>query len=131
MLVPSLDEHTLTKYRALEAEVAELKHKVDEQGQALRAEKLGSEEQKKQIQALNQNLEKLSEKEQLSFLLTRVNQEAQRALLDLAEFREKFTTDKGCNAFVMSVDIRRSTELMLKARRRRNSRHLSPHSALI
>jgi hypothetical protein len=112
-----IDENTLFKYRDLEREVADLKRKVDEQAQTLRAEKLGSEEKQKQLQALRQNLEQLSEKERLSFLLTRVNQEAQRTLLTSADFRSKFATNSECSAFVMSVDIRRSTELMLKARK--------------
>src|SRR5262249_2842053 len=37
-------------------------------------------------------------------------------LLESEEFRKMFSQSQGCPAFVMSVDIRRSTELMLKAR---------------
>jgi len=112
-----LDEPTLAKYRALEAEVGELKRKSDEQARALHAEKADSEDKQKRVEALERTLDQLSEKAQLSFLLTRVNQEAQRELLNASEFRDKFITNSACNAFVMSVDIRRSTELMLKARK--------------
>ena len=112
-----VDEATLNKQRALEAEVAGLKLKVDEQAKTLRAETLGSEEKQKRVETLEQTLAQLSEKERLSFLLARVNQEAQRALLDSSKFRERFLTNNACSAFVMSVHIRRSTELMLKARR--------------
>lgn len=112
-----LDEDTLLQYRSLEREVAELRRKVDEQGQALRAERSGSEDKQKRVQELEQTLAQLSEKLRFNYLLSRVNQDAHRALLNSAEFRGRFATNSECDAFVMSVDIRRSTELMLKARK--------------
>ncbi len=45
-----------------------------------------------------------------------MNRRAQDKLLDSEDFQKSFSTAEECNAFVVSVDIRRSTELMLKAR---------------
>jgi class 3 adenylate cyclase len=52
----------------------------------------------------------------LAFLLERVRPEAQRALLESEELRARFLQPSECDVFVMSIDIRRSTDLMLKAR---------------
>jgi len=49
-------------------------------------------------------------------LLARVDPRAWELLLKSAGFREKFFSNEERNAFVVSIDIRRSTELMLKAR---------------
>ena len=111
-----LDEATRQRYRKLEQELSELKAQMDAQAEALKAEKSNSAEGQKQLEQLKQTVAKLKDAEQLSFLLSRVNQEAKRALLESPEFRAEFASNRECNAFVMSVDIRRSTELMLKAR---------------
>jgi len=49
-----------------------------------------------------------------SHVLTRVSESARPAILANATLRELFT--QPCDAFVMSVDVRRSTELMLRAK---------------
>jgi class 3 adenylate cyclase len=111
------DDATRQRYRHLEEEVAGLKKNIDEQAKALQTEKLNSAEGQKQYQKLQSTYAQLQDKERLSFLLDRVNPEAQSALLRSSDFRDKFTSNSECEAFVMSVDIRRSTELMLKARK--------------
>lgn len=112
-----LDTSVFQRQLDLAKEVSDLRGKVDEQGRALQAQKLDSADKQKQVQGLKDTLRKLSEKKELSFLLSRVNKEAQGALLDTPQFREQFLSNKESNMFVMSIDIRRSTELMLKARR--------------
>jgi class 3 adenylate cyclase len=52
----------------------------------------------------------------LSYLLNRVNDAAQAKLRESPEFQEQFSSGKVHPTFVMSVDIRQSTSLMLKAR---------------
>jgi hypothetical protein len=56
----------------------------------------------------------------LQFLSRHISDTAKSALLESEEFRNKFlenvTQSKLCKMFVFSIDIRRSTELMLKAR---------------
>jgi len=101
------------------AELAELRHSLEEQRDALigalRAE-ITAKEKETKIRELEQILSALREKERLSFVLGRVSVEGQQALLQNEEFRKAFLEQRECEAFVMSVDIRRSTELMLKAR---------------
>jgi hypothetical protein len=53
--------------------------------------------------------------QQLSTIRSSVGPEAKERLLADAEFRSKFQEKKCCQAFVMSVDIRKSTDLMLRA----------------
>src|SRR5260370_520030 len=52
--------------------------------------------------------------EMLSHLLPRVEPSAQKILLEDDDFRKQFEADS-CDAFVVSIDIRRSTDLMLMA----------------
>lgn len=87
-------------------------------------------ERRKQIRALedrirvltDQNersaLEKaeLEEKVRLNYLLSRLPPAAQEVLLSSQPLKDSFLKTTECPAFVVSIDIRRSTELMLKAR---------------
>lgn len=49
-------------------------------------------------------------------LLTRVNRDAQKMILESDEFSKQFSENSNCAVFVISIDIRRSTELMLRSR---------------
>jgi class 3 adenylate cyclase len=71
---------------------------------------------KSQLEELQGTYIQLQEKERLSYLLPKVNSAAGTRLLASENFREYFADGKRYDACVMSVDIRRSTELMLKAR---------------
>ncbi len=75
-------------------------------------------EQKKgrEVENLRKNVEELNKKQRFQHLLYRVNESAKKKLLESEEFRNLFEESEACNAVVISVDIRRSTELMLKAR---------------
>lgn len=55
-------------------------------------------------------------KQDLRHLVDRVGDPARSALLEGGLLRSLFERTQLCDAFVMSIDIRRSTELMLKAR---------------
>ncbi len=61
-------------------------------------------------------LGELQKKEQLAFLIRNVSPEAADALLDSESLRSEFLSPAPRPLFAMSVDIRRSTDLMLKAR---------------
>lgn len=65
-----------------------------------------------QLQAAHANL---SNRIELAVLLDRVSQEAGERVLESQTLREFFFSDSEHRMFVMSIDIRRSTELMLKA----------------
>lgn len=75
-----------------------------------------SGQSEREVDRLRETLQELRVKEQLNFILTRISVEAGRVLLESEALRHKFLQQTACEAFVMSVDIRRSTELMLKAR---------------
>lgn len=100
----------------LETELGNLRQKADQAAKALLTEKATAAEKEKQIQRLQAALKELSEKEALSHLLARVGDQAKKKLLESEAFRSEFSKDEPRAAYVMSIDIRRSTELMLKAR---------------
>ncbi|MDQ3745355.1 MAG: hypothetical protein M3444_13310 [Acidobacteriota bacterium] len=100
----------------LESEINKLRSEIHQKAQTLLEQKADSEQKEKQIRDLESKLETLGEKQNLSHLLNRVGSAAQQKLLTSPEFRALFSQDSPCYAYVLSIDIRRSTELMLKAR---------------
>lgn len=68
------------------------------------------------VNNLRDTIEKLTHKRAIQHLLDSVSSKAHAKLEGDEDFRRKFSSEKEVNAFVVSVDIRRSTELMLKAR---------------
>jgi class 3 adenylate cyclase len=112
-----LSGKTQRKRSELTETISRLRHEVEKKAQQLQHEKASAHGQSLAIQNLKAVIEQLVEKERLSFLLAHVNPQAQTKLLDSEEFQRDFLETKECNAFVISVDIRRSTELMLKARK--------------
>jgi len=68
------------------------------------------------INELNKKVLELSHKQKLGYLLSQVNDFGQKILLESEEFRNKFYNKENQKAFVVSIDLRRSTELMLKAK---------------
>jgi class 3 adenylate cyclase len=111
------DASTREKQRELENQVADLRSQVAAKAEALEIEKHSSQEKERLVEELKNTLTELKQKERLNFLLSRVNPTAQRALIDSVDFQAKFLAETECDAFVVSVDIRRSTDLMLRARR--------------
>jgi class 3 adenylate cyclase len=65
---------------------------------------------------LEDEVRQLRLREDQRFLLERVHPDAESLLLDSDDFRRQFLRSDPQDAFVMSVDLRRSTDLMLKAR---------------
>lgn len=100
----------------LEAEITELRAKVKEQVQRTIEQQKGSEAERAARKSLEEELNRLKGIEDARHLLDRVHPRARRLLSQGGELRKQFEEDKPCTAFVMSIDIRRSTELMLKAR---------------
>lgn len=109
------NDHWL-RYKEFGKELNEIRRRAEEQARELLEERESGNDKQKKIQELEGTLDELKAKEQVGFLLGRVNPEAQRRLLVANDLRDQFLTIRECNAFVLSVDIRRSTELMLKAR---------------
>ena len=110
-LTPSAGALTLGDFfssdrRELEKEISTLKQQIE----SLLADKKEGDEAKQKISELTSKLE-------LEFLLDKVNQDGRSQLMTSPKFRQLFLgQNDNTPAFVMSIDIRRSTELMLKAR---------------
>lgn len=113
----TFDAETYRANQELEGTIAELRRKVEEGAKALQTQSVHAKEKDKQVADLKSTLADLMEKQRLSVVLDRVSESAQKALFAHPALQEPFMTGGEHRAFVMSVDIRRSTELMLKARR--------------
>ncbi len=104
------------KINQFDAELAKLRREVDEKAKSLLSEQASAKQKEDQISQLNASLDALNAKERLGHLLSRVGEPAQKRLLEDPGFRDEFAKDVPRQAYVLSIDIRRSTELMLKAR---------------
>lgn len=111
-----LGQSSLKKLLDLGDQIVSLQRQVEEQTKALGQEKNNAQKYEQQFTELQKTYSDLMKKQQLGFMLNCVNQDGQRALLESEEFRQLFLEKRELPAIVMSVDIRRSTELMLKAR---------------
>jgi len=109
-------ESTNRRISELEFEVNRLNREMEDRAQALFTASVGGKQHESQIQELEKTVQALNEKQHLAHILSRVGDQAQRKLLESSEFRTEFSRDVPREAFVLSIDIRRSTELMLKAR---------------
>lgn len=99
-------------------EISDLRRRIDERAKELQKEEHTGLELKKQVAELKDEVQELRTKEELQVLLSRVAPEAhQELLLPESTLLPRFEAGKEPSAFVMSVDIRRSTELMLKAQK--------------
>ncbi len=100
----------------LEQQISDLRKEIREKTKSMEAHQQSAVQFERSANDLRTNLVALQQKEELAFLLSRVSVKAQDRLLKDEAFRKSFFESKECRAFVISVDIRRSTELMLKAR---------------
>lgn len=93
--------------RNLENEINQLKNELLE----------NQEKSEKDGEKITELEEKLALKERTNHIVKRVCNEAREKLLTDPSFVEEFQNKKVCDTIVVSIDIRRSTELMLKARK--------------
>ncbi len=106
--LPLPDVSMVSREQELEDEIVELRRAIVDS--VIKKER--------EIKKRQDQIEELNKKLRLHYLLDRVKESARIKLLEpeSEEFREIFEKRESCNAFVISVDIRRSTELMLRAR---------------
>jgi len=104
------------KVRSLEDEIRALQDKLKNITLTYQQQQVSNADQKRSIKELTRTLSELTNKQQLAFLLDRVSPEAAHALLGSESLRAEFLNSDPRPLFAMSVDIRRSTDLMLKAR---------------
>ena len=110
------DEEARRRAAELHEEIRQLRETVDSHAKEASAARADAASKAKALGDMQAALETLQKKEQFAFLLARVSEEARGALLARGDLRAKFFDDEPKALFAMSVDIRRSTDLMLKAR---------------
>jgi len=98
-------------------EITELKRKLLTATKELTVAADGKQDVMTQLAQLTQLTEQVRAKEKINHIIPRIREEARKKLLESSEFLELFNDAGSCDAVVVSIDIRRSTELMLKARK--------------
>ena len=112
----TIDDASMKKQVELENEIERLKKEVYQKTKELKKAIESKGEQETISREREKSLKKLKSKEGLQHLTKRVNKEAMDKLFDSEDFRKLFKTYDMFEVIVMSIDIRRSTELMLKAK---------------
>jgi class 3 adenylate cyclase len=107
---------TVQKAKDLDATIASLERDIEAKAQKLINAEMGAAKTQKEINELKAKQKELMENTGIRALISRVNAEAQTRLLNSPDFQSKYLSEGKQNVFVLSVDIRRSTELMLKAK---------------
>ncbi|EKR92297.1 hypothetical protein LEP1GSC163_2730 [Leptospira santarosai str. CBC379] len=94
--------------------------KLEERNKSLIEKLKNTENEKDQINNIlsevKENFEKIEGKSSLAHLINKVSEEVLEHILTNPEFSSKFTNELEEDCAVISIDIRRSTELMLKAK---------------
>ena len=100
----------------LRAEISALEKSAQKQADEISKHTADKKKAAQEIDKLRGIIDELNNKQGLQHLLSSVSSDVHEKIESDEEFRLQFTSDAEVNAFVVSVDIRRSTELMLKAR---------------
>lgn len=108
------DTTSIDKQLSLESEIHGLRKKLRQTFNELNQ---ANSDKEKKIEELKRLKETLQSKEKINHILPRICDEARQKLLTDNKFRSLFDDAKSCDSVVVSIDIRRSTELMLKARK--------------
>jgi class 3 adenylate cyclase len=111
----SYADSTLVAQIAVEEEIVALKRQLAERIADLKETKAKSQEYKSKIVEFEKLQTELQRKERFGSILHKVNEKAREKLLASEEFALQFSSNKSCKAAVLSIDIRNSTGLMLKA----------------
>jgi len=111
-----LEQDVEDKVRELKQENRKLREEVIAKKQALEKKEIETGELEESIKRLEKSNEKLSQQQRLHHLLYKVHPAAWEKLKSDEAFRKLFERDTPCHMFIMSIDIRKSTELMLNAK---------------
>lgn len=112
--ITSFNNSTIENQLKLSEEINELRRKLKNTLTELNE---ANSDKNNKIQAFEQLKSELSAKEKINHILTRISEDARKRLLENVDFQNLFENSSECEAVVVSIDIRRSTELMLKARK--------------
>jgi len=110
------DEQASAVLRELEKEIATLKADVQKFGEQQAAERAEYQRDAEAQQQQSRRLEELELLQRLGFLLQSIRPEAHGVVRGSEALQGQFLNGTEAPTFVMSIDIRRSTELMLKAK---------------
>lgn len=108
-----LKDSTLDNQLKLADEINDLRRKLKKSADELKDTQADRENKIAEFEMLKNEL---TAKEKTNHILTRISEDGRKKLLDSQEFQNLFKNSNKCEAVVVSIDIRRSTELMLKAR---------------
>lgn len=100
----------------LRQESKKLRERVIERRRALEKKEIETSELEKSTERLEENQEEIAQQQRLQYLFYKVHPTAWERLKRDEAFRKSFYRDTPCPMFVMSIDIRKSTELMLNAK---------------
>lgn len=100
----------------VDKEVTRLRREVEDLATKLDRSVQEGKSKDEDVALLNESVRQLTEKTKLSGLIARVSASAGQRLEESNELRNQFVANVDRKAFVLAADIRRSTELMLKAR---------------
>jgi class 3 adenylate cyclase len=106
-----------SKQLEINGQINDLKRQLLEKSKEVDAASSNEETHRAKINELDKIIFELRGKESISHILTRVHNDAQTLLFEDEKFKEKFNDGENSETVVVSIDIRRSTELMLKARK--------------
>jgi class 3 adenylate cyclase len=122
-LARRLTAHTVQLEQDLEDRIGELRQEnkklrdeVKERKQALEKKEIETGELEKSIGQLKKNQEEIARQQRLQYLFYKVHPAAWERLKSDEAFRKRFYRETPCPMFIMSIDIRKSTELMLNAK---------------
>ena len=110
-----LNPHSSPKLFDLDEDIAVLRKHIKAQSDALEEHWQDRKEQQREIASLKTSLARLQQKQALAYLLNSVSDQAHDTLFADEAFRSQFLAGSQVDAFVVCVDVRRSTELMLRA----------------
>lgn len=109
----NLRSNNIEKQIKLEEDISKIKLELTSALKELSAEK----DKLKQTEKLQLLYDELISKQKINHIIPRICEEARDKLFSDKEFELKFDNGKEYETVVISIDIRRSTELMLKARK--------------
>jgi len=115
--IPNIELGNIQSYISWTPREQELEDEISSLKKEIRIKTATAQKKGKEIEDLKKTIEELNKKKRLQHLLYRVNDTARKKLLESEEFKDRFEKSEHCSAAIMAVDIRRSTELMLKARK--------------
>lgn len=104
------------KIQRLQIEIRNLEKKSNSILRMLNEKDLNQQKVTDDLALLQENITQIEKKSELAYLTNKINLKASEYLFNHPEFAENFSESNIGKCIVLSIDIRRSTELMLKAK---------------